>query len=325
MDVGQAIAIAPDGRTVYAGGGDGLVVLARNRSTGTLRQLVGRDGCIAAGVRGCATTTGIGEVHAIAVSPDGRNVYATVAEAESANDVLLTLRRNRNTGALRPLHGRGGCIGAPGAVAGCAPARAAEFIDDLVVSRDGRHVYAIGVDLVAFRRDPRSGSLTQLGGRHGCIARTGGCQRVRGILNSQALAIAPDDRHVYVTAGGDRGRLVVLVRDRRTGALRQLAGRAGCLAAVRRAGCTHAAGLSADAIAVSPDGRNVYTGGHGLVTLLRRPTTGALTPVGRLAARFGGDSLAIPPDGRNVYATSGFVGTETTPTIGIIMALARSP
>jgi hypothetical protein len=69
------------------------------------------------------------------------------------------------------------------------------------------------------------------------------------------IELSQDGRNAYVGAG----TLVVLRRNRATGELSQLPGKAGCIADNPPfAGCTDSRGLNAIAIALSRDGRNAY-------------------------------------------------------------------
>ena len=56
----------------------GVAVFARNRSSGALRQLGGRAGCISeTGTNGaCRDGTGLWGASSVALSPDGRFAYA---------------------------------------------------------------------------------------------------------------------------------------------------------------------------------------------------------------------------------------------------------
>ena len=85
-----------------------------------------------------ATTRGIEHVSALAIAPYGRTLYAA-ANTRGANAVF---RRNRHTGALRQLAGRRGCLGSGDHADGCAPARGLANAATLLVSADGRNVYA---------------------------------------------------------------------------------------------------------------------------------------------------------------------------------------
>jgi hypothetical protein len=76
-----------------AGNGDNAIaIFAQDPRTGVLRQLAGRRGCIAIrGPAGCAAARGLAGVHSLALSPDGRNLYA--ASELGAAMVTLTLAR----------------------------------------------------------------------------------------------------------------------------------------------------------------------------------------------------------------------------------------
>src|ERR1700733_4257513 len=105
------------------------------------------------------------------------------------------------------------------------------------------------------------GSLLQLAGSSGCLvdrSKTGsGCTPVRAlrgpapILGSHALAISPDGRNVYVASSGSHA-IAVFTRNRRTGALSQTTGAAGCIALAGANGCARAVGLAvANSVTVS--------------------------------------------------------------------------
>lgn len=84
LDEVWGVAVAPDGRNVYAVSAkvNMLSAIARNRSTGTLAQLPGRYGCfIRAGGLGCREGRGLTVAVAVAVSRDGRNVYVASEDA----------------------------------------------------------------------------------------------------------------------------------------------------------------------------------------------------------------------------------------------------
>jgi hypothetical protein len=151
----------------------------------------------------------------------------------------------------------------------------------LVVSRDGRHVYAAVRDsgaVAAFRRDRRTGALRQLAGRRGCLggAAADGCAAARNLDGARALTLSRDGRSVYVASA--RG-LAVLARDRRSGALRQLAGRDGCVTVSGRQGCAAGRAVaSALWVAAGREGRSLYLLGRSdAVAVFRRdPRSGAV-------------------------------------------------
>jgi len=76
----RAIALSPNGRHVYvaSSGSDAIAIFSRDPKTGALTQPTGKGGCIAAkGADGCAAAIGLDEPNSVAVSADGKNVYAT--------------------------------------------------------------------------------------------------------------------------------------------------------------------------------------------------------------------------------------------------------
>jgi hypothetical protein len=224
---------------------------------------------------------------------------------------------------LEPLPGRDGCV-TQGGFGGCRAGRALESVSGLVVSRDGRHVYAAVRDsgaLAAFRRDGRTGALRQLAGRRGCLggAPTDGCAAARNLAGARALTLSPDGRSVYVASAGG---LAVLARDRRSGALRQLAGRAGCVTESGREGCAAGRAVgSALWVAAGREGRSLYLLGRSdAVAVFRRdPRSGAVRQRGGARgcvrqSRPGLPSLGCAP-GRGLGATRAAAVTRSGRTL----------
>jgi DNA-binding beta-propeller fold protein YncE len=165
------------------------------------------------------------------------------------------------------------------------------------------------------------GSLTPVAGAAGCIVAQQTpvsipCTRVRQ-LRLDAVLASPDGRNLYTLGGIDtRSALAVMRRDPRTGAVRQLEGRAGCLVADWGGHgtfptCTPAHLNKPNAFAITPDGRElVYlngAGSYGLNAYNRSPETGALSSAGccgAVRALACPSDVATSPDGRNVYTVS---------------------
>ena len=112
------------------------------------------------------------------------------------------------------------------------------------------------------------GALVQLSGSSGCLvdraAPKPGCKTVRALagpapfLGSEAIAISPDAKNVYV-ASSRSNAIAVFKRNKNTGKLTQAAGVAGCIAAQGVSGCASGIGLEGpNSVTVSPDGRYVY-------------------------------------------------------------------
>lgn len=321
----EDIVVSPDGRHVYvaAYSSHAVAVFARDRRTGNLEQLSGRRGCIHHRNRsgGCSVARALGGPIALAISPDGRNVYVVSA----GSDALTTFSRNRRTGALRQAAGTQGCISArPGD--GCLVGRALNEPTSVAVSPDGERVYVAGRRFpsgIAILTRASDGSLTQADGTSGCVTHRGGfdCASARAISAPEEVAVSPDSR--YVLVAGMRSDAVAVLASGADG-LSQAAGPDGCIARRGAEGCAPGRALQGPVdLAITADGRNVYTASSisdAIAVIRRNRATGALTqPSGRAgclsqdggAGRCGVGraldevwSVAASPDGRNVYNVS---------------------
>jgi cysteine-rich repeat protein len=239
---------------------------------------------------GAGGVEGLEGPQAIAISPDGANVYV----ASSGANAVAVFRRSAASGALsfveaqrESADGVSGLTGAQG----------------LAVSPDGANVYvASGTDdaVAVFRRDPATGALTFVQ-----VQRDGG--GVDGLADAEAVAVSPDGAHVYV-AGGTDDAVAVFRRDATTGALG--------FVEVQRNGVGGVDGLDkAVSLVVSPDGASAYAAGRwdNAVAVFRRdPATGALSfvevqrdGVGDVDGLGGARSVALSPDGAHVYVAGG--------------------
>ncbi|HEY0278659.1 MAG TPA: hypothetical protein VGC32_10370 [Solirubrobacterales bacterium] len=259
----RAIAISPGGRNVYvaASGANAIAVFDRDRSTGALTQPKGKAGCVAGlvgkakGAPGCGLAIGLLAPNSVAVSPDGRNVYATTRDGSS----IVAFLRNRRTGELRQLPpSASGCIsGLP--IPGCTAGRVLKWPDVVVVSPDRKNVYVgdfAGSGVTSFSRAGKAGALTQLAGTAGCVTEAGeeGCAKGVELNHVEGMAISKNGSALY-TAAAFSGAIGTFTREASTGALTQR----GCITNKAVSGCTLGYEFEGvNAFTVAPKGGDVY-------------------------------------------------------------------
>jgi DNA-binding beta-propeller fold protein YncE len=320
----RAIALSPNGNNVYvaSSSSDAIAIFKRDSRTGALTQPKGAGGCIAVkGAGGCASAVGLDGPNSVAVSADGRSVYAT----SRASNSVSVFRRNRQTGALTQLAAAAGCIsGLPVPV--CAAGRGLIGPDVVVVSHDGRNVYVgsfFGNAVAVFDRDPSTGALTQPGDSTGCIAEAiAGCTAGIALGAPEGMAISGDGTSVYV-ASALSNAVAVLARNTSTGTLTQPAGGSGCIVDSPLSGCTTGVQLSgANGVAIGPGNGDAYvtslfsnsvasfTRSTSTGTLAQKEgTAGCLVYLRAVGCSFGRaliapEGLAVSPDGSNVYVAA---------------------
>jgi DNA-binding beta-propeller fold protein YncE len=204
---------------------------------------------------------GLFDATSVAVSPDGRSVYA----AAYSSDAVAIFDRDGSTGGLTQKAGVAGCVSWTGTGGACANGVALDGPVSVVVSPDGKTVYVAAAEsdaVAVFDRNASSGALTQKAGVAGCVSWTGtGGFCTNGVVLDRpaSVAVSPDGRSVYV-AVHDSDAVAVLDRDAASGTLTQKAGVAACVSETATGGaCADGVGLEeAASVAVSPDGRSVY-------------------------------------------------------------------
>lgn len=311
---------------------------------GQLVQLTGPGACVSQLVTDgiCADARALNGPDALAVSPDGRSVYAAsfgVAPNVSGNPgSIAAFARDAATGRITQPKGAAGCVG--DLDDGCGEARGIQGTSAVTVSADGRFVYATGFvsgSVAAFARSA-AGPLTQLAGSDGCIAAETfeGCAAGPGLRGAADVAIAPGGSSLYV-ASFRSNAVAAFTREARTGRLRQLAGDAACIAEQEDEGdeqdlggigfesCRPGRGLAgATALTVSPDGKSVYVLARDSVAAFRRGPGGSLTQLAGSQGCLNADGsggcaavsqlangldLAMSPDGRTLYVASYLPGS----------------
>jgi 6-phosphogluconolactonase (cycloisomerase 2 family) len=217
----QDVAVSPDGKSVYAvGRADDAVVRFKRKASGALKG----KGCIRDDDHGdsiCdSESPALGGAKAVTVSPDGRSVYVA-AEFEG----LSVFKRNKKTGALTPKQ----CVVDNDDLsdAGCDGVDGISSPQDLVVSKNGKNLYVAGGGndaVVAFDRNKNTGKLTFVGCIQDNDSGTDSCaSSANGLDNVTALALSPDQKSLYATAGNDDA-ISRFTRDTDTGVIAH----AGC-------------------------------------------------------------------------------------------------
>jgi DNA-binding beta-propeller fold protein YncE len=318
----DTVAVSPNGRSVYVASGNAVVRLKRNRSTGALTQPAGNAGCISeTGSGPCADGHGLAGGFGLAVSPDGKSVYSV----SQNSDAVARFKRNRKTGALTQPAGSAGCISETGA-GPCADGHALTDPDFVAVSPDGKSVYVTSLDgVVRLKRNRKTGAISQPAGSAGCISDTGAgsCADGHGLAGgADSVGVSPNGKSVYV-ASYPGNAVLRLKRNRRTGALTQPAGSAGCISTTGAGSCADGHALTgAVSVIVSANGKNVYVASNtdnAVVRLKRNRKTGAITePAGSAGcisetgagpcadghALSGPVWLVLSRDGKSIYAAS---------------------
>jgi DNA-binding beta-propeller fold protein YncE len=309
--------VSPDGKNVYVSAGNQLLVLNRDTGTGALAQAQ----CF--GEPPCGAVTGTASFAGAAVSPDGSSVYVR------GSNQLLVFDRDIAGGGLSQKSGAAGCLAeeVPSSPCSAAVGIAGSGIE-IVVSPDGRHVYAPNESpggVAVFGRDT-GGTLTQQPGTAGgCITTggtsgsTGGTECSPGLSTlAQARAVNVDAQGGFVIVSGVAGN-TVFRRDRASGRLTET----DCLdelgGAPAPAGCHEVKGATGGDAAFTPEGDDVvlnaaelglsfFAVDRGSGKLTQRSTRGCLSvapspPCAYVPALLGGfGGLTVSQDGLHVFA-----------------------
>jgi DNA-binding beta-propeller fold protein YncE len=268
LDNPWAVAVSPDGKSVYVGTEKSHTVarLKRNPSTGAIRQPAGAAGCISDteyGAEPCADGHRLVGPRSVEVSPDGKSVY--VASYYSRD--VARLKRNPTTGAIAQPAGTAGCISEPDDAEPCADGHALDFPTGVAVSPDGRNVYvSFDHGVARLNRNRTTGAIAQPPGTAGCITEnelSGPCADGHGLVGPNDVAVSLDGKNVYVVSSAYSGVVARLNRNATTGAITQPAGTAGCIYdqpyPYEGEPCAEGHALTdPSGVAVSPDGKSVY-------------------------------------------------------------------
>jgi DNA-binding beta-propeller fold protein YncE len=366
----QAIAISPDGKNVYVAAEDsreiGDIAEFAVNPDGSLTQLGSGHDCIAENTgqtdsekSDCSDQSGHGMVFpdALAVSPDGNNVYV----GDDAGEAVAELAR-ASDGSLSQTGGAADCIRdarTSSTGADCtSTAGGLSFVTGVAVSPHGDNVYTSGVlndstgSIAEFTRNTATGLLTSVG----CLGNgDGNCTGVTGVVGITGLAVSPDGNNVYTASEEELGPIAEFSRSGTNGVLMQLPSPNNC---IQEQGSTFKCGTQGIGIAdgfrlaVSSDGADVYAvapgagcgnasacsdiaefarNAGGSLTQLSSPNgciqdsnvTGSECPGNENGTGLGGPGLAISPDNANVYVTGDTAVAEfarAIPTLTVSLA-----
>jgi len=236
LDLPQAIALSPDGKSLYTASltDDAVARFDRDTATGALTYRDCLTGKSEANDTACTKIpsasssgidSGLDSLSALVVSTDGKSLYTVSRD----DDAVARFDRDTATGALTYQ----GCItgetesgpagtGACVQIGSAASGGANSGLDDLfslAVSADGKSLYAVSLldDGVArFARDPGAGALVYQGCISGEIESgptgTGACAQIGAAASSgvnsgldalYAIVVSPDDKSVYTVSQED--------------------------------------------------------------------------------------------------------------------------
>jgi 6-phosphogluconolactonase len=323
-------------------------------AAGGFGPLSGPGGCLVApeaassdsGTSSCAVGKALTGAHAVAVSPDGASVYVAGgtagASVATSFGAVVILKRNPATGAITET----GCLssdgtdGRDGASGACTPTPSLLGADGVAVSPDGSTVFvssSSSASVVAFSRDPTTGSLTRLGCLQGTPRPGGPCAAANLFSSSSALAAGTDGSALYVAAPLE-GAISTLT----AASTAPPSGPGGSTASAMLASiftmppastyllnpCIAVNGLDGacavgtatqglDALTLSPDGKQLYAAAPGskAIDVFATGPGGALSETSCLKVQAppglcgagtpmsAPDQLAVSPDGQNVYAS----------------------
>jgi 6-phosphogluconolactonase (cycloisomerase 2 family) len=261
--------ITKDGKYVYVAARalQGVIAFSRNKTSGILSPA----GCVSEGgaADGCTALPGVGLKGAtdVAVSPDAAHVYVTA----DGSHAVTSFKRNKSNGSLTQLTGADGCWSETGQDGGvgslvCRDGRGLSGANGIAATADGKFIYVTssGSSAIAiFSRDKKTGTLSQATGIAGCVSQNGEDGNVAGactpadiggLNQAQKVTVSQDGLTLYATASKSNA-VSSFSRNTTTGALTQL----NCVSSTDLACDTGVAFGGAQGIAITKDGKNVYS------------------------------------------------------------------
>jgi 6-phosphogluconolactonase (cycloisomerase 2 family) len=320
LDGAVAVAVSPDGRSVYTASqfDDAIARFDRDPATGLLTP----QGCVEDDDSvddACSQETpGLTGAQALVVSPDGMSLYAAGTE----DSAIVRFSRDPNTGAITPVD----CIEDTNANMECATTEPGlSNPRSIAVSPEGNSVYvaSFGDDAVTrLNRDTGTGELDfafcfedEDTGNGDCTGMVG--DTTQGLDQAISIAVSPDGASVYAASAGDDA-VVRFDRNPADGFISPQ----GCVddndSGADDCGQSTDGLDNTQAVTVSPDNLSVYAGSRDDDAVVRfdRASGGALSPQGCVDDNDTGPdecaqstnglddvfSVAVSPDNLSLYA-----------------------
>jgi DNA-binding beta-propeller fold protein YncE len=292
LNAANAVAVSPDGSSVYVTAATGYIVHFFAAAGGQLTY----DGCISndgsGGLCVDAPGTPLSGADSVAVSPNGRSVYVASAASGTVTHFFAAPAGQISYD---------GCVSGDGSGGACAVASpdALGSPTSVAVSPDGKSVYVAAAQPGAvshFFAAP-AGQLTY----DGCISNDGSggaCANAPGspLGTATSVAVSPDGSSVYVASPAASGTLSTFA----VASGGQLT-YSGCISSDGSDGaCTDAPGTSLQGVtrvAVSPNGNSVYAGSFsgGTITHFFRSGSGSTGGSGSGGSGGGGGTTGTTP------------------------------
>jgi DNA-binding beta-propeller fold protein YncE len=294
-------------------------------------------------LHGCGEGKGLSSPTAVAVSPDGLNVY--VASGTSGNTLaesfgsIAIMKRDPGTGAITELAciSSDGTDGRDGASGACAVSSGLLGADGVAVSPDGTLVFVTAStsgSVVAFTRNSETGGLTRLGCFQSRPPAGSTCVASNTFLGAGSIVVSADGKALYVASprAGSISTLAAGAAETEGATLAALFGQVGpraffanpCIAVNGLdGGCEVGVATSGlEDLTLSPDGQQLYgvAPTSGAVDVFSHDTAGVLTQTSCLmasappglckASKLLGSptAIAISPDGANGYVADDELG-----------------
>ena len=291
----RMLLVSPDGKNVYvsAYNDNAITAFARNPENGVLtfidRVREGDSYSFCLPPNPCPTLNALDGAYGLAISPDGRFIYAS----STADHSIIVLNRDQTTGGIQL-----GFFNPPVQIYQNPPDLVGAY--GITLSPDGTQLYATGYasnTLLVFNRNAVNGTLN--------FVETYSKAQIAGLEGVFRVTTSPDGAYVYA-ASYDTDSVTAFKRNPASGKLTHIA--------TYTKGVDGVDGIDATtSVAVSPDGTYLFATGFNsnAVAVFERDTTSGLLTFVQVIARnaagqpplAGARDVVVTPDGRMIFVT----------------------